>query len=81
MEEKTSVAVYISSSSGPMQLTLVTRYANGFKERDVSKGLYKRRFEKVNGDDSHDEYNKVLGDDLNEAWSELLVLRPELGSK
>jgi hypothetical protein len=81
MEEKTSVAVYISSSSGPLQLSLVTRYANGFKERDISKGNYKRRFEKTNGDDSHDEYNEVLGNDLNDAWSELLVLRPELGSK
>ncbi len=81
VQEKTSVAVYISSSSGPLQFSLVTRYKNGFKDRDVSMGPFKTRFEKVNGDDSFDDYVKVLGNDLNDSWSELLVLRPELGSK
>lgn len=81
MEEKTSVAVYSSSSSGPAQYSLVTRYKNGFKDRDVDMGNYKVRFEKINGEDSFDEYIDFLRNVLIESWSELLILRPELSSK
>ncbi|HSF46044.1 MAG TPA: hypothetical protein VLA58_08530 [Chitinophagaceae bacterium] len=53
----TTVAVYMTSASGPAQYTMVTRYKNGYKDRDiVNPANFRERFEKVNGTGSFDEY-------------------------
>jgi hypothetical protein len=80
--ENTTVAVYVTSASGPTQYVMVTRYKNGFKDRDLTDGLkFKDRYEKANGPDSFDEYLDVLRNKMDRTWSELLEMRPELGSK
>jgi hypothetical protein len=78
-----TVAVYTSSSSGPSQYVLVTRYKTGLKEREPGfiKGSFKSRYEKENGDDSFDGFIEMLQQYLNEAWSELLFYRADLSSK
>jgi len=78
-----SVAVYTSSSSGPAQYTIVTRYKQGLKERNAGfiKPGFKERYEKANGEDSFDKYIDVLREYLNDAWSELLFYRADLSSK
>ncbi len=78
-----TVAVYTSSSSGPAQFALVTRYKQGLKEREPSfiKPSFKERYEKANGEDSYDGFLEVLREYLSEAWSELLFLRADLSSK
>ncbi len=77
-----SVAVYTSSSSGPVQYTLVTRYKQGLKERaqNFRKPL-KERYEAVNGEDSFEDYLDTLREYINDAWSELLFYRADLSSK
>lgn len=77
-----TVAVYTSSSSGPSQFTLVTRYKQGLKEkaqgfRPPFKGVY----ESIFGEDSLEAYFQSIRDYVNTAWSELLVMRPDLSSK
>jgi hypothetical protein len=80
--EKMTVAVYMTSSSGPAQFTMVTRYKNGYKDRDIINPLsFKERYEKVNGVDSFDEYLDIFRNNMDKSWSELLEMRPELGSK
>ena len=77
-----TVAVYMTSASGPAQYTMVTRYKNGFKDRDiVNPANFRERFEKVNGTGSFDEYLDVLRNKMDKSWSELLEMRPDLGSK
>jgi hypothetical protein len=80
--EKMTVAVYMTSSSGPSQFTMVTRYKNGYKDRDIVNPLsFKERYEKANGVDSFDEYLRIFQNNMEKSWSELLEMRPELGSK
>ncbi len=80
--DNVSVAVYMASASGQAQFTMVTRYKNGFKDRDMVNPVnYKDRYEKANGQDSFDEYLNVLQNLIEKSWSELMELRPELGSK
>lgn len=79
-DQKTSVAVYMASSSGPTQYTLVTRYKNGFKDRDMPAGFIDA-YNKIHGANSYDEFLKVIQNSMEKGWSELLEMRPELGSK
>jgi hypothetical protein len=80
--DNVTVAVYMTSASGATQYTMVTRYKNGFKDRDVVNPLnFKERYEKVHGADSFDEYLDILRNKMDKSWSELLEMRPELGSK
>ncbi len=77
-----SVAVYQSSSSGPAQYAIVTRYKNGLKEREVGyRKPFKGRYEAANGEDSYDGYLDVLRNYVSDAWSELLFYRADLSSK
>ncbi len=77
-----SIAVYTSSSSGPSQYTIVTRYKQGLKERTMGfRAPFKGRFEKANGEDSFDEYLETVREYLRDSWSELLFYRADLSSK
>jgi len=78
-----TVAVYLSSSSGPVQYVLVTRYKQGLKERE--KGFrkpFKERYEAENGAGSYESsYLMALREEVDHAWSEILFVRADLGSK
>lgn len=78
-----TVAVYSSSSSGPAQFAIVTRYKQGLKEREPGffKSPFKERYEKANGEDSFDKYLEALRQYTNDIWSELLFLRADMSSK
>jgi hypothetical protein len=78
-----SIAVYSASSSGAAQYTLVTRYKQGLKERNAGfrKESFKTRYEKANGEDSFNDFQEMLRDYLDDAWSELLFYRADLSSK
>ena len=77
-----TVAVYASSSSGKSQYTLVTRYKQGLKERAAGfRKPFKETYEAVNGEGSYAQYLKDVAEYLDESWSELLFLRPDLSSK
>jgi hypothetical protein len=77
-----SVAVYLSSSSGPTQYALVTRYKQGLKERDASfRKPFKDRYEAIYGVDSYNDVLEILQNYIGNAWSEMLSLRADLSSK
>lgn len=77
-----TVAVYASSSSGPSQYTLVTRYKQGLKEREPGfRKPFKEAYEAVNGEGSYAQYLKDAAEYVQENWAELLFLRKDLGSK
>ncbi len=77
-----SVAVYQSSSSGPNQYALVTRYKQGLKERATGfRKPMKERYEATNGEDSWDDYFDMLKTCVESIWSELLFYRPDISSK
>ena len=77
-----SVAVYVASSSGPAQYTVVTRYKNGLKERaTMTNQSFKDGYEKIHGADSFDGYLEILRNYVAEQWSELLFYRADLSSK
>lgn len=77
-----SVAVYLASSSGPAQYTIVTRYKQGLKERATGfRKPFKDRYEAENGENSYADYLDVLRQYTNDAWSELLFYRADLSSK
>jgi len=77
-----TVAVYAASSSGPTQYILVTRYKQGLKEKvDGFRKPFKATFESVHGAGSYEKYLEKIREYTNDAWSELLFLRPDLSSK
>ena len=77
-----SVAVYVPSSSGPAQYTLVTRYKQGLKEREMNfRKPFKDRYEAIYGADSFDGILEILRNYVAEQWSELLFYRADLSSK
>ena len=77
-----SVAVYQSSSSGPAQYALVTRYKQGLKERDPGfRKPFKERYEAIHGTDSWDDVAEVLQKYMDSTSGELLFLRTDLSSK
>ncbi len=77
-----SVAVYLSSSSGPMQYALVTRYKQGLKERDANfRKPFKDRYEAIYGVDSWNEVMETFQTCVDNAWSEMLSMRADLSSK
>jgi hypothetical protein len=78
----TTVAVYAASSSGPAQYALVTRYKQGLKEKaDGFRPPFKATYEAVNGANSFELYLENVRQFTDEAWSELLFMRPDLSSK
>lgn len=77
-----TVAVYSVVSSGPAQYALTTRYKQGLKEReDGFRKPFRGVFDSVNGDDAFNAYLEEINECIDSAWSEMLVLRPDLGSK
>ncbi len=77
-----SIAVYQSSSSGPAQYTIVTRYKQGLKERAPNyRKPFKDRYEAAHGADSFDNYLEVFRTYASDVWSELLFYRADLSSK
>jgi len=77
-----SIAVYVASSSGPVQYSVVTRYKNGLKERaTMTNPSFKDQYEKIHGNDSFDGYLEILRNYIADAWSELLFYRADLSSK
>jgi hypothetical protein len=77
-----TIAVYESSSSGEPQMALVTRYKQGLKERERNfRAPMKERYETSNGTGSWETYTQFLRNSIDHSWSELLFLKPALGSK
>lgn len=77
-----TVAVYSVSSSGPTQFALVTRYKQGLKEKaDGFRKPFKATYESIHGANSYEKYLENIRQYTNDAWSELLFLRPDLSSK
>ena len=77
-----TVAVYVASSSGKAQYTLVTRYKQGLKERAAGfRKPFKEAYEAVHGEGSYAQYLKDVAEYIDESWSELLFMRADLSSK
>ena len=77
-----TVAVYVASSSGKAQYTLVTRYKQGLKERAAGfRKPFKETYEAVHGEGSYAQYLKDVAEYIDESWSELLFMRADLSSK
>ncbi|RYG53745.1 MAG: hypothetical protein EOO01_03535 [Chitinophagaceae bacterium] len=77
-----SIAVYTSSSSGPFQYAVVTRYKQGLKERnDGFRKPLKERYEAVYGAGSWKEVDDFFQQYVDKAWGELLFMRKDLSSK
>lgn len=78
---KQSIAVYEISSSGQNGFNVVTRYADGLKERDPQyRASMKSRYEKLNGAGSWSNYQDMLKKCVDHSWSEILEFQPELSS-
>lgn len=80
--DKQTIAVYESSSSGPAQFAIVTRYKQGLKERERNfRAPMKERYNKVHGAGAFDKYIGDIATHTDNSWSELLFYRADLGSK
>jgi hypothetical protein len=77
------MAVYDASLSGQPQIAIVTRYTKGLKVRDESNPVgFVERFKKANGGGDYVwnrwiEMSKLA---VRNQWTELLTLKPNLGS-
>lgn len=81
-EAKQSIAVYEASSSGPLQLAIVTRYKEGLKERDPDfRKPLKERYNAIYGEGAFDKYLSAVAESVDQQWSELLFLNADLSSK
>ena len=77
-----SVAVFASSSSGPGQYAVVTRYQNGLKDRALSNNnLVKDQYEKIHGRFSYTGFTETMRTSIESQWSEMLFYRKDLSSK
>jgi len=77
-----SVAVFASSSSGPGQYAVVTRYQNGLKDRALSNNnLVKDQYEKIHGRFSYIGFTETMKTSIESQWSEMLFYRKDLSSK
>ena len=80
--EGSTIAVYETALSGEPEIAVVTRYKSGLKERDaVATGTMPARFASANGAGSWEKYIAVIKNGVSKQWSELLTLKPEMGSK
>lgn len=80
--EGSTIAVYATSSSGPGQYAIVTRYKQGLKEKaDGFRKPFKATYEGIYGANSYEKYLDKVRQYTNDVWSELLFLRADLGSK
>jgi len=77
-----SVAVFASSSSGPNQYAVVTRYKNGLKDRELSNNnLFKKQYELIHGNFAYTGFTETMRNSVAEVWHELLFYRKDLSSK
>lgn len=77
-----SMAVYETTLSGEPEINIVSRYKNGLKDRDVQMAEpYDVRFTKINGADGWSTWLKNQKEGLDRQFSEILYLKPNLGSK
>lgn len=77
-----TIAVYESSSSGPAQFAIVTRYKNGLKERERNfRAPMRERYTAAHGAGSFDKYLQDIANNTERSWSELLFYRADLSSK
>jgi hypothetical protein len=77
-----SVAVYTSVASGAAQIISVNRLKGGLKELDLSfRKPMRERFNAANGDGSWKTYLEEYAKAVESRWSEMLFLRPDMGSK
>lgn len=77
-----SVGVYESSSSGAPQIIFVSRYKDGWKERDSSyRKPFKERYNTVNGDNAFNSYLEAIQKYVESSWGEMLIYRKDLSSK
>ncbi|MFT5254480.1 MAG: hypothetical protein ACI87N_003552 [Flavobacteriales bacterium] len=76
-----NIVVYQASSSGPSQLSIVTRYKTGWKERETGfMKPFKERYDAVHGEGAYQEWQ----DEpiyTEKSWGEMLSYRPDLSSK
>lgn len=80
--EGSTIAVYNTNGSGPMQYIFVTRYKQGLKEKAPGfRKPFRETYDKVHGAGAYEEYLEDLRLYVNEVWSELLFLRKDLSSK
>jgi hypothetical protein len=78
---KQSIAVYEMSSSGQNGFNVVTRYADGLKERDPQyRASMKSRYEKINGTGSWNTYQDMLKKSVDHSWGEILEFQPALSA-
>lgn len=79
---KQDIAVYESSSSGPGQFIIVTRYKDGLKERELNyRKPMKERFNETNGEGSFDKWQASIAETTDSQWSEMLFLDANLSAK
>lgn len=77
-----SVAVYAANASGPAQYVISQRLKQGLKEKATDfRKPFKVNHEAANGEGAYDQYLKDCSEFIKESWTELLVLRNDLGSK
>jgi hypothetical protein len=77
-----TVAVYTAVASGDPQYTLVNRLKAGLKELDPSfRKPLPERFNATYGEGSWDYYLSDYAKFVERRWSEMLLVRPDLGSK
>jgi hypothetical protein len=76
-----TVAVFETHLSGPYQFAIVTRHKDGWKEKEKTyRKPFKERYEAIFGEETYTEFLET-GNSAESTWGEMLVLRPELGSK
>lgn len=77
-----TMAVYESSSSGPQQIIIVTRYKQGLKERERDfRKPFKERFVAIHGEPAFEKYFTEIADHTERQWSEMMSYNPNLSSK
>ena len=76
-----SVAVYQANASGPAKYTIVTRYKNGLKEKDMGyRKPFVERYEAIHGAGSYEKFLDMVRTYVSESWTELLFLRTDLST-
>lgn len=79
---KQSMAVYESSSSGPPQFIIVTRYKQGLKEKERDfREPFKERFVAIHGVPAFEKYFTEIAEQTDRQWSEMMSYNRELSSK
>jgi hypothetical protein len=76
-----NIAVYEAHYSGEPQFSIVTRYKEGWKEKETTfRKPMKERYDAVHGGGAYDEWINSTSN-LSRSWGEMLMLRSDLSSK